>query len=85
MTTRHRFLAQVQPGTSARVESLADFLEAVRAGKDLWNGGTTREVAWLTDNASAEYEALKALGWSSGGDYGSYGMEWIFVDSPHSP
>lgn len=83
MTTRDRFLERLQPGTSARVESLADFLDAVGAGKDLWNGGTTRAVSWQTANGSGEYEALKALGWSSGGDYGSYGMEWVFVYNPH--
>lgn len=83
MTTRDRFLAQVQPGTSARVESLADFLEAVGAGKDLWNGGATHSVSWLTDNGTGEYEALKALGWSAGADYGSYGMDWMYVYNPH--
>lgn len=83
MTTRDRFLTRVQPGTSARVDSLADFLEAVGAGKDLWNGGSTQAVSWLTDNGTAEYNALKALGWSAGADYGSYGMEWMYVYSPH--
>ena len=46
-------------------------------------GGAAHEVSWQTDNGSGEYEALKALGWSAGGDYGSYGLEWIFVYNPH--
>lgn len=83
MTTRDRFLERRIPGTSARVESLADFLEAVTAGKDLWNGTLTATVSWQTDNGSGEYAALKTLGWSAGADYGSYGLEWIFVYSPH--
>ena len=79
-TTR---VTRVRPGTSARIESLADFLEAVGDGKDLWNGGTTHSVSWQTENGSGEYEALKALGWSACADYGSYGMEWMYVYSPH--
>lgn len=83
MTTPDRFLTRLQPGTSARVESLADFLEAVGAGKDLWNGGSTGAVSWSTDNSTGEYTTLKTLGWSAGADYGSYGMDWMSVYNPH--
>ena len=48
MTTRDRYLARIRPHSTACVESLADFLEAVTNGADLWHGGTTRTISWRT-------------------------------------
>lgn len=83
MTTPTRYLAAYRPGDTTTVDSLATFLEAVVHGADLWNGNPNAQVHWSTDNAESEYKALKALGWSAGADYGSYGMEDLFVYSPH--
>lgn len=67
------------------VKSLASFLEAASAGADLWNGSPTATITWSTDRSQSEYQALKALGWSAGSDYGSYGCDWMVVYSPHPP
>lgn len=84
MTTPREFMSQRRSDGYCRgVSSLADFLEAVKGGEDVWGGSPTKAVSWLTLNGSSEYDVLTGLGWSAGSDYGSYGMEWMFVYSPH--
>lgn len=80
-----RYLENYRQGSYYRqVECLEDFLEAVAAGEDLWQGGIRNSICYSSTNGSGDYEALKALGWSAGFDYGSHGSEWMYVYSPHS-
>lgn len=80
-----RYLENYRQGSSYRqIKCLEDFLEAVAAGEDLWQGGIKNSISYCSINPSGDYRALKHLGWSAGSDYGSYGTEWIYVYSPHS-
>lgn len=82
--TPQRYLQNYCPGSfSSNIESLADFLQAVANGEDLWDGGNKHAVYYSTMNGSGEYQALKALGWSAGSDYGRYGCEDMFIYNPH--
>lgn len=82
--TPDRYLKSYRPGSYSRtIESLVDFLEAVAAGEDLWNEGSRQCVTYSTMTDSGDYQALKALGWFAGADYGSYGDKVIFIYSPH--
>jgi hypothetical protein len=82
--TPERYLRSYRPGSYTRsINNLADFLEAVAAGEDLWDGGNRHSVTYSSMNGSGDYQALKALGWSAGADYGSYGLECMYVYSPH--
>ena len=83
--TPEKYLAQYRSSNPSRkVGSLVEFLEAVSSGADLWHGSPDTTVTWSTDNSSGEYEALKTLGWKAGADYGSYGMNYMMVWSPHT-
>lgn len=82
--TPERYLKTYRPGSYSRsINSLVDFLEAVAAGEDLWNEGNRDHISYSSMNGSGDYQALKALGWSAGADYGSYGSETMFIYKPH--
>jgi hypothetical protein len=84
--TPERYLLNFRPNyTSTKIESLADFLQAVANGEDLWDGGKKDSICYSTESGSGDYAALKALGWSAGADYGSWGSEWMYVYNPHPP
>lgn len=85
MTTKSRYLTHYKPGKESRkeIKSLADFLEAVHNGEDLWSSGNRHEISWWTDSSFSEYQALNALGWGVASDYDSYEGDWIYVYSPH--
>lgn len=84
MTTPDEFMSRRRSDGYCRgVSSLADFLEAVKGGEDVWGGSSTKAVSWLSPNGAAEYDQLKSLGWSAGSDYGAYGCDWMYVYSPH--
>jgi hypothetical protein len=82
--TPERYLKSFRAGSYVRtINSLSDFLEAVASGEDIWSSGNRSFICYSTENGASEYDALKALGWSAGTDYGYYGMEDMFVYSPH--
>ena len=82
--TPERYLQFYRPGTATnKLECLADFLQAIANGEDLWDGGRKSSICYSTMTGSGDYAALKALGWSAGADYGSYGSEWMYVYNPH--
>lgn len=82
--TPERYLQMYRPGTATnKLECLADFLQAIANGEDLWDGGRRRAVHYSTMTSSGDYAALKALGWSAGADYGSYGCEDMSIYNPH--
>jgi len=83
--TPERYLLNYRANyTSAHIESLADFLQAIANGEDLWDGGKKDAVSYSSVNGSGDYAALTALGWSAGGEYGSYGTMWMSVYNPHT-
>lgn len=82
--TPDRYLRSYRPGSYARpINSVADFLEAVAAGEDIWDGGNRHSISYSSMTGGKDYMVLSSLGWSAGADYGSYGSEDMFVYNPH--
>jgi hypothetical protein len=83
--TPERYLQTYRPSSYHRsINSLADFLQAVANGEDLWSEGTRAYIVYSTMNGAGDYQALKALGWSAGADYGSYGSEDMYIYKPQN-
>lgn len=83
--TPERYLRSYRSGYGrSSIESLADLLQAIAEGEDLWHGGSKSAICYSTMTGTADYNALTALGWTAGANYGSYGSEWMYVYSPHS-
>ena len=81
MTPDH-YIRTYTHGRSCRdIRSLSDFLLAVASGEDIFRG--RQAITYETMTSTGDYEALKALGWSAGSDYGSYGSEPMTIWNPN--
>ena len=84
MTTKERYTANYKPGRAPLrpVTCLAEFIEAVSIGADIFKGEPHTTVEWCSENGGSDFEVLSRMGWRCSTDYPRYGIYPFTVWSP---